>query len=85
MRIIHEIHGLVTPYSPNIIFQEERLSKIYQAFSPQEYNVLKNNLGLATVNKDLDLERAMKTIQWYKRPHVHAITMLLGVVVATGS
>ena len=66
MRIIHEIHRLVTPYSPDMIFQEERLSNIYQAFSPQEYNVLKNNLGLATVNKDLDLEKAMKTIQWYK-------------------
>ena len=77
MRIIHEIHGLVTPYSLDIIFQEERLSNIYQAFSPQEYNVLKNNLGLATVNKDLDLERAMKIIQRYKEAtcpcHNHAV------------
>ena len=77
MRIIHEIHGLVTPYSSDVIFQEERLSNIYQAFSPQEYNVLKNNLGLATVNKDLDLEKAMKTIQWYKEAtcpcHNHAV------------
>ena len=84
MRIIHEIHGLVTPYSPYIIFQEERLSNIYQAFSPQEYNVLKNNLSLATVNKDLALEKATKTIQWKKRLHVHDITMLLGEVIATG-
>ena len=65
MRIIHEIHGLVTPYSPDILFQEERLSNIYQAFSPQEYIVLRNNLGLATVNKHLHLEKAMKTIQWF--------------------
>ena len=77
MRTIHEIHGLVTPYSPDILFQEERLSNIYQAFSPQEYNVLKHSLGLAIVNKHLDLEKAMKTIQWYKGAtcpcHSHAI------------
>ena len=77
MRIIHEIHRLVTPYSPDILFQEERLSNIYQAFSPQEYNVLRNNLGLATVNKHLDLEKAMKTIQWFKETtcpcHNHAV------------
>ena len=30
MRIIHEIHGLVTPYSPDILFQEERMSNIYK-------------------------------------------------------
>ena len=24
MRILHEVHGRVTPYSPQIIFQEER-------------------------------------------------------------
>ena len=29
MRVIDEIHGLVTPYSPGILFQEERLSNIY--------------------------------------------------------
>ena len=67
MRIIHEIHGLVTPYSPDILFQEERMSNIYQAFSPKEYQVLRNNLGLARVNnKHLDLEKVMKTIQWCK-------------------
>ena len=39
--------------------------------------MLRNNLGLATVNKHLDLEKAMKTIQWYKEAtckcHNHAV------------
>ena len=34
MRIPHEVHGLVTPYSPDIAFQEERMAKLYTAFSP---------------------------------------------------
>ena len=51
MRILHEVHGLVTPYS----FQEERLAKLYSSFSPQEYECLKNALGLLSVNRTLDL------------------------------
>ena len=39
--------------------------------------MLRNILGLATVNKHLDLEKAMKTIQWYKEAtcpcHNHAV------------
>ena len=67
MRILHEVHGLVTPYSPDIIFQEERMAKLYTAFSPQEYECLKNALGLISVNKTLDLEKAMKVLQWFKQ------------------
>ena len=44
MRILHEAHGLVTPYSPDIIFQEDRMAKLYTAFRPQEYECLKNAL-----------------------------------------
>ena len=66
MRILHEVHGLVTPYSPDIMFQEERMAKLYTAFSPQEYKCLKNALGLISVNKTLDLEKAMKTLPWFK-------------------
>ena len=36
MRRLYEVHGLVTPCSPDIIFQEERMAKLYTAFSPQE-------------------------------------------------
>ena len=53
MRILHEVHGLVTPYSPDIIFQEERMVKLYIAFSPQEYECLKNALELISVNKTM--------------------------------
>ena len=60
MRILHEVHRLVTPYSPDIIFQEERMAKLYTAFSPQEYECLKNALGLISLNKTLDLQKAMK-------------------------
>ena len=67
MRILHEVHGLVTPYSPDIIFEEERMAKLYTAFSPQEYECLKNALGLISVNKTLDLEKAMKILQWFKQ------------------
>ena len=67
MRILHEVHGLVTPYSPQIIFQEERMAKLYPSFSPQEYDCLKGALGLVTVNKTLDLEKAIKMLQWFKQ------------------
>ena len=66
MRILHEVHGLVTPYSPDIIFQEERMAKLYTAFSPQ-YECLKNALGLISVNRTLDLEKAMRVLQWFKQ------------------
>ena len=67
MRILHEVHGLVTPYSPDIIFQEDKMAKLYTAFSTQEYECLKNALGLVSVNKTLDLEKAMKVLQWFKQ------------------
>ena len=67
MRILHEVHGLVTPYSPQIIFQEERMAKLYPSFSPQEYDCLKGALGLVTVNRTLDLEKAMRMLQWFKQ------------------
>ena len=56
MKILHEVHGLVTPYSPEIILQEERRAKTYTDFSPQEYECLRDALGLISVNKHLDLE-----------------------------
>ena len=67
MRILHEVHGLVTPYSPQIIFQEERMARLYPSFSPQEYDCLKGALGLVTVNRTLDLEKAMKILEWFKQ------------------
>ena len=67
MRILHEVHGLVTPYSPQIIFQKERMAKLYSSFSPQEYECLKNALGLLSVNRTLDLEKAMRMLQWFKQ------------------
>ena len=67
MRILHEIHGLVTPYSPGTILQEERRAKTYTDFSPQEYECLKDALGLISVNKHLALEKAMKVLQWFKQ------------------
>ena len=67
MRILHEVHGLVTPYSPDIIFQEERMARLYTVFSHQEYECLKNALGLISVNKTLDLKKAMKMLQWFKQ------------------
>ena len=63
MRILHEVHGLVT----EIILQEERIAKSYTDFSPQEYECLKSALGLISVNKHLDLEKAMKVLQWFKQ------------------
>ena len=67
MRILHEVHGFVTPYSPEIILQEERRAKTYKDFSPQEYECLRSALGLISVNKHLDLEKAMKVLQWFKQ------------------
>ena len=67
MRVLHEVHGLVTPYSPQIIFQEERMARLYTSFSPQEYECLKKALGLVTVNRTLDLGKAMKKLQWFKQ------------------
>ena len=67
MRILHEVHGLVTPYSPQIIFKEERMARLYSSFSPQEYECLKNALGLLSVNRTLDLEKVMRMLQWFKQ------------------
>ena len=43
------------------------MAKLYTAFSPQEYECLKNALGLISVNKTLDIEKAMKVLQWFKQ------------------
>ena len=67
MRILHEVYGLVIPYSPEIILQEERRAKTYTDFNPQEYECLKSALELISVNKRLDLEKAMKVLQWFKQ------------------
>ena len=67
MRILHEIHGFVTPYSPETILEEERRAKVYADFSSQEYECLKDALGLITVNKHLNLDKAMKMLQWFKQ------------------
>ena len=47
--------------------KEERMAKLYTAFSPQEYECLKNALELTSVNKTMDLEKAMKVLQWFKQ------------------
>ena len=39
MRILHEVHGLVTPYGPDTMFQEERMAKLYTGFVPRSINV----------------------------------------------
>ena len=39
MRILHEIHGLVTPYSPGTILQEERRAKTYTDFNSKSMSV----------------------------------------------
>ena len=67
MRILHEIHGLVTPHSPGTILQEERRAKTYTDSSSQEYECLKDALWLISVNKHLNLEKAMKVLQWFKQ------------------
>ena len=53
--------------SPHTVFQEERRAKTYIDFSPQKYECLKYALGLITVNKHLDLKKAMKVLQWLKQ------------------
>ena len=50
----------------DFLFQE-RMAELYTAFSPHEYECLKNALGLISVNKTLDLEKAMKMLQWFKQ------------------
>ena len=67
MRILHEIHGFVTPYSPETILEEERRAQVYADFSSQEYECLRDALGLITVNKHLNLDKAMKMLQWFKQ------------------
>ena len=67
MRILHEVHGLVTPYTPETILEEERRAKVYADFSSQEYECLRDALGLITVNKHLNLDKAMKMLQWFKQ------------------
>ena len=67
MRILHEVHGFVTPYSPETILEEEGRAKVYTDFSSQEYECLRDALGLITVNKHLNLEKAMKVLQWFKQ------------------
>ena len=67
MRILHKVHGFVTPYSPETILGEERRAKVYADFSSQEYECLRDALGLITVNKHLNLDKAMKMLQWFKQ------------------
>ena len=43
------------------------MAKLYSSFSLQEYECLKSALGLVTVNKTLDLEKAMRMLQWFKQ------------------
>ena len=43
------------------------MAKLYSSFSPQEYECLKGALGLVTVNRTLDLEKAMRMLQWFKQ------------------
>ena len=66
MRVLHDIHGLVTPFSPDILLQEEKISQSHQSCTPQELQKLKSYLGLASANKHLDLNKAMDTMRYYK-------------------
>ena len=43
------------------------MARLYSSFSPQEYEFLKNALGLLSVNRTLDLEKAMRMLQWFKQ------------------
>ena len=43
------------------------MAKLYSSFSPQEYDCLKGAIGLVTVNRTLDLEKAMRILQWFKQ------------------
>ena len=67
MRLLHEVHGFVIPYSPETILEEERRAKVYADFSSQEYEYLKDSLGLITVNKHPNLAKAIKVLQWFKQ------------------
>ena len=66
MRVLHDIHGLVTPFSPDILLQEEKISQSHQSCTPQELQKIKSYLGLASANKHLDLNKAMNTMRYYK-------------------
>ena len=66
MRVLHDIHGLVTPFSPDILLQEEKISQSHQSCTPQELQKIKSYLGLASANKHLDLNKAMDTMRYYK-------------------
>ena len=43
------------------------MARLYSSFSPQEYACLKNALGLLSLNRTLDLEKAMRMLQWFKQ------------------
>ena len=43
------------------------MARLHASFSPQEYECLKNALGLLYVNRTLDLEKAMRMLQWFKQ------------------
>ena len=43
------------------------MARLYSSFSPQEYECLKGALGLLSVNRTLDLEKAMRMLQWFKQ------------------
>ena len=66
MRVLHDIHRLVTPFSPDILLQEEKISQSQQSCTPQELRKIKSYLGLASANKHLDLNKAMDTMRYYK-------------------
>ena len=66
MRVLHDIDGLVTPFSPDILLQEEKISQSHQSCTPQELQKIKSYLGLASANKHLDLNKAMDTMRYYK-------------------
>ena len=66
MRVLHDIHGLVTPFSPDILLQEEKISQSHQSCTPQELQKIKSYLGLASANKHLDLNKAIDTMRYYK-------------------
>ena len=50
--------------------EEERRAKVYADFSSQEYECLRDALGLITVNKHLNLDKAMKMLQWFQAVHL---------------
>ena len=56
MRILLEIHGMVTPLTPEILFEEERKTWIYQNFTPQETEVLRRDIGLPYINRNIAVD-----------------------------